>query len=132
MAAIAEGKYQLRTLHEEIDLFDRKLSHLLKYETFATDSTRDAAARKLKAKRDLLAKTARRLVAEGVEYQQSELPRSFLTEDASEAEPVVVTTLPPATTKTRKSAVKAATLSESPMSLAPLPVENRLQHSLDS
>ena len=85
MATTAEGKYQLKSLHEEIDLYDRKLSHLLKFESFASDSTRDAAAKKLRNRRELLVKTARRLAAEGVEYQSSELPRSFVLEDAPAA-----------------------------------------------
>lgn len=82
MATTSEGKYQLRSLHEEIDLYDRKLTHLLKFETFASDSTRDAAAKKLRNRRELLVKTARRLAAEGVEFSSNELPRSFVLEDA--------------------------------------------------
>lgn len=116
MAAIAEGKYQLRSLHEEIALFDRKLNHLLKYETFETDSTRDAAAKKLKNKRDLLAKTARRLAAEGVEFQQSELPPSFLVEDAQEAEaPSVAAGASSVPVKSRKSAGKTSVTAAAPM-----------------
>ena len=55
LATLARDKYQLKTLHEEIDLFDRKLAHLLKYDTFATETAREASAAKLRAKRELLA-----------------------------------------------------------------------------
>ncbi|QMV17833.1 hypothetical protein GOB94_03325 [Granulicella sp. 5B5] len=75
-----EGKYQLKTLHAEIDLLDRRLAHLLKYDTFETEAARDAAARKIATKREPLAQTAKRLASEGVEYKESELPRSFRPE----------------------------------------------------
>ena len=76
----SESKYQLKTLHADIDLFDRRLAHLLKYEVFATEAARAAAARKITLKRDALVITAKRLAAEGVEYKESELPRSFRPE----------------------------------------------------
>ena len=75
-----EGKYQLKTLHAEIDLLDRRLAHVLKFETFETDAARDAAAKKIVTKRETLVQTAKRLAAEGVEYKESELPRSFRPE----------------------------------------------------
>ncbi len=75
-----ESKYHLKTIHAEIDLYDRRLAHLLKYDVFETEAARAAAARKLTLKRDPLAATAKRLVAEGVEYKESELPRSFRPE----------------------------------------------------
>lgn len=87
MANPQENRYYLKTLHEEIDLFDRKLAHLLKYEAFATDAARDAAAQKMSNKRATLAATAKRLVEEGVEFKETELPRSFRPKDA----PVMVT-----------------------------------------
>ena len=77
MAAPAHNKYVLKSLHEEIDLFDRKLAHMLKYEAFATDAARKSSTGKLQAKRDLLARTARQLASEGIEFQESDLPRSF-------------------------------------------------------
>lgn len=75
-----ESKYQLKTLHADIDLYDRRLAHLLKYEVFATEAARVAAARKITLKRDPLVVTAKRLAAEGIEYKESELPRSFRPE----------------------------------------------------
>ena len=85
MATPAHDKYYLRTLHQEIDLFDRKLAHMLKYDQFDTDAARKASANKLTAKRELLAKTARLLVSEGIEFKPSELPRSFREVEAAAA-----------------------------------------------
>ncbi len=81
MAAPAHTKYFLKTLHEEIDLFDRKLAHMLKYEAFATDAARKSSASKMQAKRELLARTARQLASEGIEFKHSDLPRSFRSDD---------------------------------------------------
>jgi hypothetical protein len=72
-----ESKYYLKSVHAEIDLFDRRLAHLMKYDTFDTEAARVAAARKLTLKRDPLVVTAKRLAAEGVEFKESDLPRSF-------------------------------------------------------
>jgi hypothetical protein len=76
-APAVETKYHLKSIHSEIDLFDRRLAHLNKYEVFETEAARIAAARKLTLKRDPLVATAKRLAAEGVEFKESELPRSF-------------------------------------------------------
>jgi hypothetical protein len=75
-----ESKYHLKTLHADIDLYDRRLAHLLKYEVFATEAARAAAARKINLKRDPLVVIAKRLAAEGIEFKESELPRSFRPE----------------------------------------------------
>ncbi len=72
-----ESKYYLKSVHAEIDLFDRRLAHLMKYDVFDTEAARVAAARKLTLKRDPLVATAKRLAAEGVEFKESDLPRSF-------------------------------------------------------
>jgi len=85
MANIVENKYYLKTVHEEIGLFDRKLAHLLKYDVFESDAARDAAARKLQRKRETLVETAKRMAAEGVEFKPSDLPRSILPEGAEPA-----------------------------------------------
>jgi hypothetical protein len=81
MANIVENKYYLKTVHDEIDLYDRKLAHLLNFETFATEADRAAATRKLTLKRDALAITAKRLAEEGIEFNQNDLPRSFRPKD---------------------------------------------------
>ena len=75
--APVQGKYFLRSLHQEIDLYDRKLAYLATYEVFASTADREGAERKLQTKRATLESTARKLAAEGVEFNQGELPRSF-------------------------------------------------------
>jgi hypothetical protein len=75
--ATRRDKYFLRDLHQEIDLYDRKLAYLEKYVDFASDADREEAADKLRTKRASLEKTARELAASGVEYREEELPRSF-------------------------------------------------------
>ena len=95
MATPAHDKYYLKTLHDEIDLYDRKLAHLQKYDSFPTEAERATATNKMTAKRELLAKTARQLVSEGIEFKPADLPRSFRTGDEiietkSEAAPVAV------------------------------------------
>jgi hypothetical protein len=72
-----QGKYFLRSLHQEIDLYDRKLAYLARYEVFDSRADRAEAERKLQTKRATLESAARRLAAEGVEFDQGELPRSF-------------------------------------------------------
>ena len=73
----APGKYQLKSLHEEIGLCDRKLAHLEKYETFASAELRQSAIARMTTKRAKLVKTAQKLSEEGVEFLPSELPRSL-------------------------------------------------------
>lgn len=77
MPTIPSGRYQLKSLHEEIDLFDRKLAHLQKYETFATEAERNASLEKLSAKRNLLVRKAQKMIDEGVEFQERERPQSL-------------------------------------------------------
>jgi hypothetical protein len=87
-AAIApRDKYFLRSLHQEIGLFDRKLAHLLNHETFTTEALRTAAANKLITKRNQLTITARQLAADGVEFKPSELPPSLRPDDFVMPEP---------------------------------------------
>jgi hypothetical protein len=74
---VARDKYFLRDLHQEIDLYDRKLAHLDSHAEFASESEREEARAKLIAKRATLEKTARELAAHGVEFREAELPRSF-------------------------------------------------------
>ncbi len=82
--AKVQDKYYLKSLHEEIDLYDRKLAHMAKYELFASDAERNAALGKMTTKRATLARTAKKLMEDGIEFQPSDLPRSFRpqTEDA--------------------------------------------------
>ncbi len=70
-------KYFLRDLHQEIDLYDRKLAYLNQYVDFASSGDREEAENRLLAKRAPLEKTALELAASGVEYEEKDLPRSF-------------------------------------------------------
>ncbi|QEE30133.1 hypothetical protein FTW19_20390 [Terriglobus albidus] len=81
--AKVQDKYYLKSLHEEIALFDRKLAHLAKYEVFASEAERDAAIGKMETKRATLARTAQKLVEDGIEFHPSELPRSLRTQTES-------------------------------------------------
>jgi hypothetical protein len=87
---MADGgeKVRLKMLHEEIDLFDRKLAHLMKYDVFPSETERNAAARKLSLKREALVSKAKALTDEGTEFKPNDLPRSFRPKDVRvEAEP---------------------------------------------
>ena len=75
-------KYFLRSLHQEIDLYDRKLAYLDKYVVFTSAEEREEAESKIVAKRATLERTARELAASGVEFSQSDLPRSFRAQAA--------------------------------------------------
>jgi hypothetical protein len=81
---MADGgeKVRLKMLHEEIDLFDRKLAHLMKYDVFPSEAERNAAARKLALKREALVVKAKALTDEGTEFKPNDLPRSFRPKDA--------------------------------------------------
>lgn len=72
-----QDKHYLKSVHQEIDLYDRKLAHLNRFEVFASDADREMAARKMNSKRELLVQVARRLAGEGIEFKDSDLPRSF-------------------------------------------------------
>ena len=75
--ASRQDKYFLKDLHQEIDLYDRKLAYLGKYVEFASSADREEAEKRLLAKRAPLEKTALGLAASGVEYEEKDLPRSF-------------------------------------------------------
>ena len=74
---VPHDKYFLKSLHQEIDFYDRKLADLEKYVQFPTEADREGAENKLIAKRASLAETARQLAADGVEFNPADLPRSF-------------------------------------------------------
>ena len=88
MATASADKYHLKSIHEEIALFDRKLAHLAKYEKFDSDEERELAARKMTTKQNGLVTTAKRLVAEGVEFNVSELPKSLRPEGTPDETPI--------------------------------------------
>ena len=80
MITISPQRFQLKTLHEDISLLDRKLAHLQNFEVFNTQELRDAATRKLHVRRETLVQKARLLTAGGAEYLPSELPASLRAE----------------------------------------------------
>ncbi|HEY2467851.1 MAG TPA: hypothetical protein VGI45_08415 [Terracidiphilus sp.] len=82
-AAPPRDKYFLRSLHQEIDFYDRKLAHVNTLADFATQSDRKETEGKLVTKRAALEKIARELAASGVEFSEADLPRSFRTEASS-------------------------------------------------
>ena len=87
--AKVHDKYFLKSLHEEIDLYDRKLAHMAKFEIFTSEEDRETAIAKMSLKRATLARTAQKLADDGIEFQPSDLPRSFRPE-AQEPEPAKI------------------------------------------
>ena len=83
---VPRDKYFLRSLHQEIDLYDRKLAYLENYVQFASMADREGAEGKLLAKRASLAETAKQLVADGVEFNRADLPRSFRASEIAGAD----------------------------------------------
>lgn len=75
--ALARDKYYLRDLHQEIDLYDRKIAYLNNFVEYASPADHKEAREKLLAKRSPLEKTARELAASGIEFDDKDLPRSF-------------------------------------------------------
>lgn len=71
------SKYDLKDLHQEIDLFDRKIAYCQSYEKFDTEEARATALQKLINKRETLVKAASDAVSRGIEYDPKYLPRSF-------------------------------------------------------
>ncbi len=74
---VPHDKYFLRSLHKEIDFYDRQIAYLGKYVEFESVADREGAENKLITKRAALAARAKQLVAEGVEFSPSDLPRSL-------------------------------------------------------
>lgn len=72
-----DSKYALKDLHEEIDLFDRKISYCENHEQFETQQARASALQKLMTKRETLVKTALAMASRGVQCDPKYLPRSF-------------------------------------------------------
>jgi hypothetical protein len=108
MSTLPSGKYQLKTLHEEISLFDRKLAHLRNYESFPSDAERDAAADKLAAKRNLLVRRAQQMIDEGIEFSELERPKSLSSDDAPvAAKKAVATAEPTAEPKTATATIES-------------------------
>lgn len=84
--AATRDKYFLRTIQEDIALYDRKLAHLMKYESFASDKERKAAAAKIAVKRGHLIRHAQQLAEEGIEYKPSAIARALRSPEELAAE----------------------------------------------
>lgn len=78
---LPHDKYFLRSLHQEIDLYDRKLAYLANHVVFSSKADREEAEKKVLVKRAPLADAAKKLAAEGVEFNPADLPRSFRVEE---------------------------------------------------
>lgn len=74
---IPDSKFALKNLHQEIDLFDRKIAYCQTYEKFDSEETRAAALKKLVTKRESLVKAALGMASRGVVCDPKYLPRSF-------------------------------------------------------
>jgi hypothetical protein len=72
-----DSKYALKDLHQDIDLFDRKIAHCQSHGEFGSEKERAVALQKLVTKRDALVKTAMAMAGRGVECDPKYLPRSF-------------------------------------------------------
>ena len=77
MQAKPASKYELKDLHREIDLFDRKIAHCQSYAKFDSEQDRAAAVHKLETRRQTLVKKALDAVSDGIECDPQYLPRSL-------------------------------------------------------
>jgi citrate synthase len=102
--APSSNKYHIKSLEEDISLFDRKLAHLLKFESFPSDTERQLAASKLSAKRERLVRTVRDLT-EGVPELEASAPPAKKTKAAAK----------PKTSTRSKAAAKSAAPAEPPV-----------------
>ncbi|HYH00885.1 MAG TPA: hypothetical protein VD837_17285 [Terriglobales bacterium] len=82
-----DSKYALKDLHQEIDLFDRKIAYCSSHERFDSEEARAVAVKKLATKRETLVKTAVAMANRGIECDPKYLPRSFKTPAANGSEP---------------------------------------------
>jgi hypothetical protein len=72
-----DSKYGLKDLHQEIDLFDRKIAYCQNHENFDSEEARASALQKLVTKRESLVKAALAMAERGVECDPKYLPPSF-------------------------------------------------------
>ncbi|HEX8924867.1 MAG TPA: hypothetical protein VF786_03695 [Terriglobales bacterium] len=77
MATHPQNKYHLKDLHEEISYFDRKISYAQELEKFETEEARAKELKRLNTRRATLVKAAGSMVANGIEYNLQDLPRSL-------------------------------------------------------
>jgi hypothetical protein len=70
-------KYDLKDLHRQIALYDRKIAACESFEKFDSDVARENSRQKLVTKRERLVKSATAMKELGVEYDATQLPRSL-------------------------------------------------------
>ena len=85
-ATLPRDKYFLRSIQEDIALYDRKLAHLIKYESFASEKERNTAAAKIAVKRGQLIRHAQQLAEEGIEYEPSKIAQPLRSPEELAAE----------------------------------------------
>lgn len=73
----------MRDLHQEIDLFDRKIAYCRDFEKFDSEQARSLSLKKLVTKREALAKAALAMAGRGIECDPKYMPRSFREPEAS-------------------------------------------------
>ena len=77
MPVVPDSKYALRDLHEQIDLFDRKIAYCETHEKFDSEQERSTTLQKLTTKRGTLVKNALAMAERGIQCEAKYLPRSF-------------------------------------------------------
>jgi hypothetical protein len=80
---IPDSKSALKDLHQQIDLFDRKIAYCQNHEKFDSEEARAVALKKLVTKRESLVKAALGMASRGVVCDPKYLPRSFTAPAAS-------------------------------------------------
>jgi hypothetical protein len=81
------SSYDLKDVHQEIDFFDRKITHCQLHEKFDTEDERATALQKLMTKRQTLVNTALDAASRGIQCDPKYLPRSFKEAAAAKATP---------------------------------------------
>lgn len=81
---IPDSKFALQDLHQEIDLFDRKIAYCQHLEKFDSETARASALQKLVTKRETLVKAALAMASRGVVCDAKYLPRSFKAQPENE------------------------------------------------
>lgn len=79
------SKYQLKELHRQIDLYDRKIAACETFEKFDSEMARASSRQKLVNRRERLVKSARAMESQGVEFDAAQLPRSYKQAEAASA-----------------------------------------------
>jgi hypothetical protein len=77
MQARTASKYQLKDLHQEIGLYDRKIAHCQNVQKFDCEEDRSREIEKLGKKRQALVKSAAAMASLGIEYDPNQLPLSL-------------------------------------------------------